>query len=361
MRSLNLLFIFFITIPTIFAQEIHTVSNNPNIPATFDNLQDAINQAKSGDYIYAHPSSTTYGEIEITKSIKLIGGGYFNNANQYDGLASKITEIRISPDADQTTIANCFIDNMYFEALGSSNTDFTALIIEHNYIGRIDFYPINSNFGGDLLFQNNIITNTVFNNWSSISPSAEFRFSTNILGRIANAKGSSILIKNNIFNPVLALNTTALENINGVFLANNIFYGYEERNSIGINNTTGSHFYNNLCYQTKDSFNNGDNLQTDNINDSNPLFLVQKNSFSNLSDIIASNFRLQSGSPALGTGTGSETANIGIADSSDGNAPFDPAQNYAFPRVNSVQITTPLISNDQLEITIEANYPSYTE
>jgi hypothetical protein len=41
---------------------VHTVSNNPNSPGEYNNLQTAIDAATNGDTLYVHGSPTSYGK-----------------------------------------------------------------------------------------------------------------------------------------------------------------------------------------------------------------------------------------------------------------------------------------------------------
>ena len=53
-----------------------TVSNAPNSPAQYTDLQLAINAANNGDTIYVSGSLVNYGVITIDKPLVLLGAGF---------------------------------------------------------------------------------------------------------------------------------------------------------------------------------------------------------------------------------------------------------------------------------------------
>ena len=57
----------------ITAQNTITIDNNPGSTTTYTTLQDAHDNAMAGDIIYVQPSPTSYGAVQITKSISIIG------------------------------------------------------------------------------------------------------------------------------------------------------------------------------------------------------------------------------------------------------------------------------------------------
>jgi hypothetical protein len=59
-----------------------TVSNNPDRPAQFTQVDPAIAAAAAGDTIYVYGSLTTYNDFIINKRLVVIGAGY-NTNNQF--------------------------------------------------------------------------------------------------------------------------------------------------------------------------------------------------------------------------------------------------------------------------------------
>jgi hypothetical protein len=72
---------------SLFAQNILRCNNDPTIPATgnvYRTIQQAHNAASDGDIIYVEPSfsSVSYGDLTVSKGIKIIGNGYDINENK---------------------------------------------------------------------------------------------------------------------------------------------------------------------------------------------------------------------------------------------------------------------------------------
>lgn len=66
------------------AQTIRRVNNNPGITGTniFTTIQAAHDAAVNGDIIYVEPSGTSYGNLDCTKQLTILGAGYFTQENQ---------------------------------------------------------------------------------------------------------------------------------------------------------------------------------------------------------------------------------------------------------------------------------------
>src|SRR5690348_9734329 len=62
---------------------VRTVSNNPDRPAQFTQVDAAIAAAATGDTIYVHGSQFTYNDFSVTKRLVIIGAGY-NSNNQFN-------------------------------------------------------------------------------------------------------------------------------------------------------------------------------------------------------------------------------------------------------------------------------------
>jgi hypothetical protein len=62
--------------------KVLTLSNDTHQPAMFMSFYDAYNAAQDGDTIYISGSTTSYGDMVLTKKLTLIGGG-FQNPNEY--------------------------------------------------------------------------------------------------------------------------------------------------------------------------------------------------------------------------------------------------------------------------------------
>ena len=62
-----------IGISTVAFSKVHTVSNNPDHPAQYPDVQAAITAALNGDTIYVHGSQFTYPDFIVNKKLVLNG------------------------------------------------------------------------------------------------------------------------------------------------------------------------------------------------------------------------------------------------------------------------------------------------
>jgi hypothetical protein len=66
------------------SQNILRCNNDPTVPLTtgmYRTAQEAHDAANVGDIIYLEPSLISYGNLAITKTLKIYGNGYFHNEN----------------------------------------------------------------------------------------------------------------------------------------------------------------------------------------------------------------------------------------------------------------------------------------
>ncbi len=342
-----------------FAQKVWTVSANPVIPAQYTSLQAAIDAASTGDIIYLHPAAVTYGGVEgivLNKAVSIIGGGMYNNyTGRFNRLSSVIGKLFIRGNADNSKIANCFINRVFFENTTSIDTRYQSFILEYNYIGRVDFTPFQGVISAvQMQFRNNVIGNLNFNEWRNFGDDFDLLVQNNIIALVSNGGGKAITFRNNLFNPK-SLATISLEKMDGSTFINNIFYGNGQTTSIGIANTSACIFDYNLSFATIDGFNGGDSnsFGANNLPDTDPLFTKIQDDFLNLDYIFRSDFTLLEGSPAIGAGAGN--TDIGIT---GGEWPFYPNQPYSFPIISELKVSNPVVNQDEtLRFTIKAENP----
>ena len=361
MKKLFLFILFFnLLYPNIFAT-IHTVSNNPKIPAQFEDIQTAIGIANDGDTIHVQPSGTTYSNIILNKNLVLIGGGFFNTEAFFLGFESQITQITILQNADQTVIADFLINNILIKSEDSEESHDNITLI-HNAIGKIEFTITNSVLffsGENISIRNNLINNISFVNWSDVQPKINIIIENNIIGWINDAGGENILIKNNLFNPKFGGPSLALSRLSDCVISSNIFLGHNNK-SIGVNTTTGCIYDRNLSFLVIDEFSSPTeniNVFTANIslvNQNDLLFNTNVDFNTNLRTIMNIDFTLVENSAAIASG--SDGTDIGIL---GGNFPFRHNERFAYPYISSVQINNPVLGKDsKLIFTIKANYPN---
>lgn len=326
----------------INAQTTITVDNTIGADADYDDLQDAIEAASAGDIIYVQPSEITYGDVIIDKSITLIGYGHSN------------------------PLRNTFIGEIEFED-NTSNSRLTGLYIN----GGIVFE------NPSLLVEDIVIENCRVNSTIDFGGGTFYEGVNDVLVRgcvVNTIEGfvTNAIITNNIFKPGnIAIYVGG--NYNTITISNNIFFRGNSGGQYPINNSSSANgsitvqnciFYDHHSLDTDNNrpgvifencltYNQGagdvDPLNgTNNLDNVDPMFVNATD------DVFDANFdyNLQTGSPAIGTGT--LGVDIGLYD----NAGFI-FNNFGFtpgvPTVNITAITSQVAPDNNIEVTIESN------
>ena len=174
----NISTLLFICLVIASKATVITVSNAPNSPGQYTNLQTAINAAAVGDTIYVHGSSTSYGNINLKKRLTLIGTGH--NPSKSNPLVAQIAILQLD------TLSS---------ASGASGTKVIGFKLNQllGYAGT----------GGT---KNVWVSRNYFNSSSNAK---------------VNVTGSGWTIENNIINP----NSVVLNNKANTVIRNNIFNG----------------------------------------------------------------------------------------------------------------------------------------
>ena len=314
---------------TIINAQIITVDNNLNSAAQYTDLQEAIDDANSGDTLYISGSGTTYGTVVllINKPLVLIGAG-INSENPAEKQTS-INNIQFTEDGasgcvfqnlifsgginyhDTIDISNIVVRRCKLNSINIASNSYNWLIENNIILGRIN------RVGGPPYPSDIIIRNNIFYN-GSIS--------------ISNFKFGSIYIYNNLF---LGQAGGPLVNLIDVTIKNNIFY-YSIQVSGGSLGTTKEHslIRNNLSFGTNFLFGGPGDDGSNQITD--PLFIDGDENFSFLND-----YRLQDGSPALTASSSGEE--IGIF---GGVAPFP--LDLATEFFSNPNISIPLITEMEI-------------
>lgn len=349
-----------------FAQSVYTVSSNSRIPAQFTDLSEAIEQAEVGSTIYVHPSDKAYGDVEIKKSITIIGGGFMQRPEFYN-TSTELGTITIIPNGSNVKVANCKLSGITLadptksdaNPEGSGNHNYGELLLEHNYIGIIGV-----NIYDPTLFEltanirNNTIERIAFiseNELTVLDRDIKFNIDNNVIGYVTNLKGLGIVFTNNVFYSGGVSISNALIEVNSVAFFNNIFLGRNGSNAIGISSTANCMFANNASSNIDDNFEGGiDNSFADNLSNISPEFETMKNETGLYNWVQNVNFTLENTSVLKEAG--SQGTDIGIL---GGNYPYQPTHYYNMPMINSVKIEKPLISEDNktIKVIINAKYP----
>ncbi len=261
----------------------------PNTNPIYTTAQAAHDAAINGDTIHIEPSGVSYGDLNISKQLVIIGNGFFLGP----------TASNFNPNLQANTNAS-IVGNINFIA-GSSNSTLTGITINNS-----------TNLAQDASTLNNITLkrNYFIGGFFAYGNVSNTKVIQNYFNNLAYAFGSftTFLLTNNI----MARGIQFDANDNGI-VENNIigFLGFGDalvlqnctiRNNIdcsgGSANFTGSTVQNNMSASTL--FGNLDgNLQ--NINMTNVF-----EDFANTSPTFStdSRFQLKTGSPAIGAGFG---------------------------------------------------------
>jgi hypothetical protein len=348
------------------------VSNNPNIPGQYSNLQTAIDAAAPDDTIYVQGSTTSYGDVAITKKLNIIGSGMMPDNTSH--LGTTLGEIRYRVSADGTSSPS-----------GSTITGCNIYIL---YLCISNMYSVSN-----ISIYRNRISSISGSGYNSVSSYAGIHIYNNIVGTLyIDLLGGNSVVNNNIIingvqstgyidrgNWVLANNFIG-ERIAGCYnatIVNNIIYSssssFNNNSSNRYCNFTKNHFYSYNNYQFSGNFlnnpseNNTFNTTYENILNQNPSFVkytisdpMYSYSMSNPPSGPFVDFHLNNDSPGKNYGT--DGTDIGIY---GGTTPFvegattDSRFRYfpmpAMPQMLDLTITNPSIpSNSSLNVNFSA-------
>lgn len=339
---------------------IRTVSNQPSGGAQFNTIQAGIDASADGDTLYIHGSATTYASFTLTdKKLALIGPGWAPDKNiplpaiiagcsirnspaagspggtELQGLmfsqhASLTDNLSTDLPFGNLRIIRCQFNSTVAFSLGTANNLFEGCI----FITTLSFTTNSSNGVSNMLFQNNVFFAHACCSFFSITG-----LNTNI---------SNVHFDHNLFysNGLLP----AFNNSSFLTLSNNIFI---KRNL--DNSPTNSTFTNNITHLNGaigDTvwIRNG-NTGTGNIAAQNPQMVDQAAvEAGNFSALL--NYTIPSG-PAKNTG--SDGKDIGLLFDATGSLNWANSRNSRFPRIFSMNITTPTVApGGNISVTVEA-------
>ena len=278
---------FLITLVVIFtcgiinSQNLIRVNNNPDIDADYTNLQDANDNASNGDTIYVESSVTAYPSANITKSVTIIGPGFFLDENpntQANTFEAELNSISFETGSDGSVIIGCEINSV------SINVDNITVKKCNAY----SIYLYNS-INNILIIQNNIRSSISTTGGGLITNSV---ISNNIVKQNINlsAGSGSVQISNNVLIGTGIINY--LINCYNSTIQNNIIV--HESGQIVTN--TGNSINNNIL--AIDGTNaNGNQYNID-------MSLVFEDFDGSLEFSTDGRWQLKAGSPAIGAGIG---------------------------------------------------------
>jgi hypothetical protein len=310
--------------------------NNTGVPADFTSAQQAINSASvvNGDTVHFEPSGASYGNLFFSKSLVLIGNGFFLGNSAANG----------NPDLQANT-ASSKIDNLYYQA-GSNNS-----VVEGMTITSFVYMSYGGASISNILFRRNSVGSQISMGYCSNAQITQCYLpsilSINSLGATTNAT-----INNNIIISGAAFdaddNGTFQNNVMHIVGQNFIstFTGWTIRNNISISdyfNMSSCIVENNISWGGQ--FGNGVNGNIV-IADMTTVFEDLPNTSPNFSQ--DSRFQIKAASPAKTAGTGG--GECGVFGIQNGTA-------YALSGISNVpsiyKLTAPAtVSSNILNITI---------
>ena len=297
-KKINFLAILFLA--TVFSANatVWTVSNNPNSPGQYTDIQSAVDAASAGDTIYVSGSETNYGNFTIdNKELHIIGAGY--KPNNLTGYATHFYSVYFKTSGNifsssGTTITGCYIDSR-IDISGTSDQTIENITISRCFFGS---YLIVNSYSTNILIYNNIIG--WFQSANQNVGNLEI-YNNIIIGYQVIQHQTNVITKNNLF--IKSSGSIEPNGVNTIF-ENNIFYGYSPYQSSFSNCT----FNNNISYNTvDDNFNtSGSNSGSGNIVGQDPQFKVDNNFTFDYED----DYNLEPTSPGKAAGT--DGADIGL-------------------------------------------------
>ncbi|HTJ52180.1 MAG TPA: hypothetical protein VL443_22115 [Cyclobacteriaceae bacterium] len=302
--------LFAISFSTIAFGKVLTVSNNPDHPAQFPDVQAAITAASSGDTIYVHGSQFTYPDFTINKKLVVIGAGY-NSNNQFNqptrvGTIYFIKDTGLQDGSSSTLTGFLITSNVYgcgtsSGQLGISNVKFFRNQVNGTfYLHNVCCFPTAT--GSNWTIYNNLINIITSGSGGSTSQSASnITMQNNIIfDNINGFSMSSVLIDHNVFP-----GSDALSNLYYATVSNNIFM--MTTGNILAANVNFNTFNKNLSMLTTvgpnaptNSFAGGSNTESGNFIGVDPKFVnvTNLNSYSYSFD-----YRLSASSTVRNVGT----------------------------------------------------------
>jgi hypothetical protein len=282
---------------TLIAMAILSVTTNTNANVWRVNNQTAYNQWANhevfssltaaigspnvlpGDTLYIEASGTSYGVINLNKSLTLIGTGYFLQQNgnlQHNATSSTLAQLTFKAGSSGSTVSGLRIADANYASIHFDNVALSNITITRCYVD----YGLDFNNAAGIVYSNFVITKNYIQYVIDHTNFAPGTFTGLIFTN--NYVGSGISFYGSNFYGVVAQNvTTNLDIQSNIQCYNNIITG----NNITQSNNTSSNIYNNVFSAAQPAWLTGGNNSfgvptttifpatgtTDLINDPNPV------------------------------------------------------------------------------------------
>ncbi|MBK8700649.1 MAG: hypothetical protein IPN29_14400 [Saprospiraceae bacterium] len=333
--------------------KVWTVSSDAARPAQFTTIAAAVSAASPGDTLRVAGAVSYYNMPDLFFPLVFIGEGANNPNGSNSGIITvSLKRLNSSLGSSGSKFYGFNISNLNFSPEFSGSSE-NQRVLENFIFERCNISSstafINNQDGSKNTIKNILYRNCVFSSNLTISGASGFLMgitATNcIFDAGANVNSGVILNGSLIIRNCLFLNSANQRfNVNGAIIENCIFYKAEPTGA------TNSVFNNNLTYLCNaPTLPYGSNAGSGNLIGVNPMF----NSYPPLGANFAwtHNYGLQSGSPAIGTG--SNGSNIGLT---GGNAPVNNIPgNSRIPVVTALTLPTSSVPvGGTLEVNIQA-------
>jgi len=132
MRHVLFIALFFLS-SIAFGQNIWTVDNNPAANPDFASIDQAVDAADPGDFIYVQPSFESYGEAEVDKLVHLRSQGHYSPASNEVG--ARIEQLQIRGGSDGSSVSGFDIGQVLNYQANVQKDDITVSNCRYERLG----------------------------------------------------------------------------------------------------------------------------------------------------------------------------------------------------------------------------------
>ena len=252
-KKITLIVISLFTVSALFA-ETWTVSNNPDIPGQFTQIQEAVDHASTsaGDTLLVAGSSTAYNAFTLNEPFVIIGAGINNPYGQNTMIANYTVTlatisgftpsgtrisgiyfdsyVHLDAGTGTQTIENVVFERCWFDSylsfIGTTGAVFRHDTIRNCVLEDYEFELPNSDVLDTIVIHNNLFDNCVFDDYGT------------------GADMSKVFVMNNVF---IDETTNIFDGMNNMDIRDNIFFEANPQGCVGCN------FQNNTSYGAADN------------------------------------------------------------------------------------------------------------
>ncbi|WP_114781787.1 hypothetical protein [Botryobacter ruber] len=340
-KTVFFLFLVVLTTSHTFAKTWRVNNNAGDNTANFTTLSDAHAAATAGDTIYLEGSPTSYGALTCTKKLVILGPGYFlaeNNIGNLDTQSAKVGSFSMSNGSQGSQIIGLDFNGSTIHLMTSDIT------IKQNKFGNVNTSGVLTSSG------------VIYLNWGTTSNNIIItqNFGVNI-NYSSNNANSGILIMNNVISVGSSDNTTStclqLSDFTMAVVQNNIFVRgkVNAHRAAFTNNIMVNGFFEPRENSTSNNLASATQFGTENGNQAN---VAMSAVFLNTGS-PDERWKLIAGSPAIGAGYGSTSANPIDAGIFWGNTPYKLSGLFGIPVIYFMNVQSVGSSTDPIDVTVK--------